>query len=71
MRWFAMAFCFALAAVTAYWAYGAFDAISSPDNDASNGILIVAGGVFSMASLGALISGVGLVVLWPWRRRSL
>jgi membrane associated rhomboid family serine protease len=65
VRWIAMAISFAAAAVTAYWAYGSFDAIASPNNDTAPGIFIVLGSVFSLASLAAVIGGITFFVLWP------
>lgn len=65
MRWIVMAFSFAAAAVTAYWAYASFHAIASPNNDTGPGIFIVMGSAFSLASLAAMIGGIVFLVLWP------
>jgi hypothetical protein len=65
MRWIAMVFCFAVASVMAYWAYGSFDAISSPNNDTAPGFWIVWGSILAVGSVAAAISGIMFFVLWP------
>jgi hypothetical protein len=65
LRWLPTVFCFAVAAVMAYWAYGSFDAISSPDNDTAPSWWIAWGSILSVGSVAAALSGVMWFALWP------